>query len=170
MTNYQGPGQGFDYWPQQQPQQPVQQPQFPYSAEVTPPPANMPLHPPPFAQPEPAPEPRFEQQSKKGKAVAAALITGAAVAVLAVPAGVAIGWFMHEGQYFEQAAIETEVGRVLAEDYGLAEISEVACPPEVKAEQGAVFECTYVLNETTQSVPVTVSSEDGQLLIGSPVE
>lgn len=168
MTNYQGPGHGYEYWPQQQP--PQQQPQLQYPDGSAPFSPGMPLQPPPFGPSEPAPEPQPEQSPKKGKALAAALITGAAVALLAVPAGVAIGWLMHEGQYFEQAAVESEVGRVLADDYGLAEVSEVSCPAEVKAEQGTAFECTYVLNDAQQSVPVTVASEDGQLLIGSPAD
>ena len=77
---------------------------------------------------------------------------------------------MQTNQYFDQAAVEAQVEQVLGEDYGLAEVSEVSCPAEVKPEQGTSFECTYVLNDSTQSVPVTVGSDDGQLLIGSPAD
>ena len=119
---------------------------------------------PPTAQHQPeAPKPK-----KSRKALAAALITGASVAVIAVPLGIAIGWFMQTNQYFEQAAVEAQVEQVLADDYGLAEVSEVSCPAEVKPEQATSFECTYTLNGSTQSVPVTVGSDDGQLLVGSP--
>lgn len=124
----------------------------------------------PFGQESFGQEPASAPQKKSKKALAAALITGGSVAVLAIPLGILIGWWMQSNQYFEQAAVESQVEQVLGNDYGLAEVSEVTCPAEVKPEQGATFECTYVLNGESQSVPVTVGSEDGQLLIGSPVE
>ena len=124
---------------------------------------------PPLAMQQPSPEPQ-QKPKKSRRALAAALITGGAVAVIAVPLGMALGWFMQTNQYFDQAAVEAQVEQVLGEDYGLAEVSEVSCPAEVKPEQGTSFECTYVLNDSTQSVPVTVGSDDGQLLIGSPAD
>ncbi|MGO1404525.1 MAG: DUF4333 domain-containing protein [Agrococcus casei] len=124
---------------------------------------------PPPAMQQPSPEPQ-QKPKKSRRALAAALITGGAVAVIAVPLGMALGWFMQTNQYFDQAAVEAQVEQVLGEDYGLAEVSEVSCPAEVKPEQGTSFECTYVLNDSTQSVPVTVGSDDGQLLIGSPAD
>lgn len=115
-----------------------------------------------------APEPN--EPKKRGNAVAAALITGALVALVCVPVGLLIGAAVNATPYFDQASVQGEVQRVLQDDYGLAEVSEVSCPGEVAAEQGAQFECTFVFQETQQSVPVQVGSEDGQLLIGSPVE
>ncbi|HIY66650.1 MAG TPA: DUF4333 domain-containing protein [Candidatus Agrococcus pullicola] len=66
------------------------------------------------------------------------------------------------------SAIASEVERVLTDDYGLAEVQDVSCPDEIRPEQGTTFQCTFNWDGTEQSVPVTVGSSDGQLLVGTP--
>lgn len=64
--------------------------------------------------------------------------------------------------------VDREVARVLQEDFGLTELSGVDCPDDLRSVQGAQFQCSFEYAGEAQSVPVTVGSEDGQLVVGSP--
>ncbi|WP_293694293.1 DUF4333 domain-containing protein [uncultured Agrococcus sp.] len=96
------------------------------------------------------------------------LITAAIAAIVFIPGGWLIGWFGAESGTMDSGAIAGEVQRVLTDDYGLAEVQDVTCPDEVRPEQGTTFQCTFSWDGTEQSVPVTVGSSDGQLLVGTP--
>ncbi|WP_181028631.1 DUF4333 domain-containing protein [Pseudoclavibacter sp. RFBA6] len=94
--------------------------------------------------------------------------------ILAIPAAALIaglgGYFIGEsnGSVLAAEPLQAEVTRVLQEDFGLVEVSDVACPEQVKADQGAEFQCTFTYAEQDQSVTVTVSSADGQVVVGAP--
>ncbi|MBS3179282.1 MULTISPECIES: DUF4333 domain-containing protein [unclassified Pseudoclavibacter] len=94
--------------------------------------------------------------------------------ILAIPAAALIaglgGYFIGEsnGSVLAAEPLQAEVTRVLQDDFGLVEVSDVTCPEQVKADQGSEFQCTFTYAEQDQSVTVTVSSADGQVVVGAP--
>lgn len=94
--------------------------------------------------------------------------------VLAIPAAALIaglgGYFIGEsnGSVLAAEPLQAEVTRVLQDDFGLVEVSDVVCPEQVKVDQGSEFQCTFTYAEQDQSVTVTVSSADGQVVVGAP--
>ena len=80
------------------------------------------------------------------------------------------GYFIGEsnGSVLAAEPLQAEVTRVLQDDFGLVEVSDVVCPEQVKVDQGSEFQCTFTYAEQDQSVTVTVSSADGQVVVGAP--
>ena len=63
-------------------------------------------------------------------------------------------------EVFDQRLMESDVARILAEDYGQAGVSGVRCPPEQSAEAGREFTCEVVIDGEAHGVPIRV--RDGQ--------
>lgn len=80
--------------------------------------------------------------------------------------GYLLGQF--NGSELDASSVQTEVARVLKNDFGLADLESVSCPSHVKNEQGASFQCTFDYAGRGQSVTVTVTSHDGQIVVGKP--
>ncbi|ANY09128.1 DUF4333 domain-containing protein [Pseudonocardia sp. HH130630-07] len=85
--------------------------------------------------------------------VVALLVALGLVAALVWP-----GWLLPS--YFDQTALQTGVGQVLSEDYGL-EVGAVQCPDDVVVSTGTTFSCQAVVDGEQVEVPGVVTSDDG---------
>lgn len=98
-----------------------------------------------------------------GTHLGAALLAAIIAVVITL---VATGSFMTT--ILDQAAVQERVATVLRDDFGLVEVSEVACPAEQEAVTGTRFDCTFSYQGTEASVPIEVLNDDGQYRIGNP--
>ena len=78
-------------------------------------------------------------------------------------------------QVFDQAALEGPNGveKILVNDYKVENIELVDCPADQEVEVDSTFECTVMIGgdyPKELTVPVTVTSEDGQYQVGLPEE
>ncbi|MEQ3549180.1 DUF4333 domain-containing protein [Pseudonocardia nematodicida] len=79
-------------------------------------------------------------------------------AVLAVTAFVWPGWALTT--HLDRTALQTGVGQVLSEDYGL-EVGAVQCPDDVVVSAGTEFSCQAVVDGEQVEVPGIVTSDEG---------
>jgi hypothetical protein len=97
------------------------------------------------------------------------LIAGGAVvlvlAVVAVLGFVTPGFFVTK--VFDAAAVQTGVQRILTDDYGLKAAS-VTCPANITVTDGATFTCDATVGGDKVTVPIRVTSADGNYEVGRP--
>lgn len=96
-------------------------------------------------------------------ALAALLVLGAA-AVL-ITAFWQPGW---APKNLSGSAAADGVTRVLTDDYGLSDVSDVSCPDGERVEQGASFTCSLQLSGQAQQVTVTFVDDDGTYEVSRP--
>ncbi|KAB1648997.1 DUF4333 domain-containing protein [Pseudoclavibacter endophyticus] len=90
---------------------------------------------------------------------------------LALVVGGLVGWLIGIAGApgdLNPGAVQSEVTEVLRNDFGLSELEEVSCPDKIENTQGQSFQCTFDYGGQSQSVTVTISSGDGQLVVGAP--
>ena len=64
-------------------------------------------------------------------------------------------------------AVQTGVQQVLTQDYGL-KVQSVTCPDGQQVLPNATFECTAVVDGDQVTVPIKITSEDGNYEVGRP--
>jgi hypothetical protein len=69
---------------------------------------------------------------------------------------------------FDRQAMQEAVLGILTDSYRLDEVSDVRCPAGQSVEPGATFDCTVEVGGEQQSVPITVTSEQGDYEVGLP--
>ncbi|MDV6013999.1 DUF4333 domain-containing protein [Haloechinothrix sp. LS1_15] len=79
---------------------------------------------------------------------------------------VAPGWFT--ATVFDHEEMETGVQGVLTEQYQIDGVDSVTCPEGQDVTVDHSFECTAVIEGEERSVPITVTSEDGNYEVGMP--
>jgi hypothetical protein len=93
---------------------------------------------------------------------------GAAVVVLVV---VGVLGFVSPGFFntrvLDTAAVQNGVQQVLTQDYDL-EVQSVTCPDGQQVVPDATFECTAVVDGDQVTVPVRITSADGNYEVGRP--
>lgn len=154
------PGQqGRAGWNQQFAQQ-GPGPQF-----LHPPGQQWPTHPPGQGYP-PLPEPAAPKKS----AMASWIIIGAVVVILGM---VAVLGFVTPAFFvtrvFDKVAVQQGVQRVLTESYGIPAVGSVTCGENIEVIVGASFDCEAIVDSETVSVPVRVTSNDGNYEVGMPI-
>ncbi len=101
------------------------------------------------------------------------LPVGLALLVLAgLGAASAYVWPGWVPKTFSQTGLEEGVQRVLAAEGGKQpqEISDVTCPSGVKAREGEEFTCQLTVNGQPKYVSITVLDDNGNYLVGDPVD
>lgn len=76
------------------------------------------------------------------------------------------GWFT--ATVFDSDEMESGVQGVLTEQYQIGGVEDVTCPGGQNVEVDNSFECTAVIGGEEHSVPITVTSEDGNYEVGTP--
>jgi hypothetical protein len=98
------------------------------------------------------------------------LIIGAAVAVV-VLALVGVLGFVSPGFFttrvLDNTAVQNGVQQVLSQDYDL-EVQSVSCPTGQQVVPDATFECTAVVDGDEVTVPIRITSADGNYEVGRP--
>ncbi|WP_232376093.1 DUF4333 domain-containing protein [Amycolatopsis aidingensis] len=69
---------------------------------------------------------------------------------------------------FDRLAMQASVRKVLTESYGLAEVTNVNCPPGQPVQVGSTFDCAVRVAEEARTVTITVTSEDGEYEVSAP--
>jgi Domain of unknown function (DUF4333) len=118
----------------------------------------------PWAQGYPSPEARGGAKSRLPLIIGAV----AAVVVLAV---VGVLGFVSPGFFntrvLDSAAVQTGVQQVLTQDYDL-EVQSVTCPQGQQVVPDTTFECTAVVDGDQVTVPIRITSTDGNYEVGRP--
>lgn len=130
--------------------------------------------PPPPAAPPPGPVwdyPALPEPVPRGATPRRPVIAGGvAVAVLAL---VGLLGFVSPGvlvtRVFEAGALEAGVEQVLLRDYGYGEVTDVRCGDAVEVVEGARLACDATVDGAPVSVPVMVTSGDGEYAVGRPL-
>lgn len=84
----------------------------------------------------------------------------------AITAFVAPGFLVT--RVFDAAAVEAGVQRILTTDYGVEGEVAVDCPEGIEVTEGATFTCTATVDGNALSVPIRVTSPDGEYEVGRP--
>lgn len=128
--------------------------------------------PPPPAAPPPEPAwdyPALPEPVPRDTRRRPVIAGGVALAVLAL---VGLLGFVSPGflvtRVFEAGALEAGVAQVLTRDYGYGEVADVRCGDAVEVVEGARFACNATVDGAPVSVPVTVTSGDGEYAVGRP--
>lgn len=88
------------------------------------------------------------------------------VAAVAFLGFVAPGWFVEKT--FDSSAMETGIEGILIDQYRIAGVTGVSCPGGQKVEVGNTFDCTATIGSEQKSIPIKVTSEDGNYEVGKP--
>jgi hypothetical protein len=96
------------------------------------------------------------------------IIGAAAVVVLAL---VGVLGFVSPGFFntrvLDANAVQSGVQQVLSQDYDL-EVQTVTCPQGQEVVPDATFECTAVVDGDQVTVPIKITSVDGNYEVGRP--
>jgi hypothetical protein len=71
-------------------------------------------------------------------------------------------------QVLDAAAVQQGVQGVLTQEYGL-EVETVTCAEGVVVEAGASFECQATVDGENMTVPITITSDQGNYEVGRPL-
>ncbi len=160
-SNHGGPGQGAPRTPAPEQRYPVQYAAGPGQQHTGGPAYGA------YGQPVPDAAQQQADKAKRrgfawGTAVTSILI-GAAVGVLAT--------LVFSGQFvrpvYTGSAVEDGVQGVLEDEFGLADVRDVACPEEPSAAAGAEFACNFTTGDREFSVQIRVLDSGGQYLVGA---
>ena len=95
-------------------------------------------------------------------------LSAAVVLVLAV---VGVLGFVSPGFFntrvLDASAVQSGVQQVLSQDYDL-EVQSVTCPDGQQVVPDATFECTAIVDGDQVSVPIKITSADGNYEVGRP--
>ena len=113
---------------------------------------------------------QYGQQPPKKKSGAVLWIVVVAVvvviAVVAVLGFVAPGFF--KKKVFDNTAVQSGVQKILTENYKISGVSGVTCPADQDVKKDNTFTCTATINGKSQSVKITVKTDDGEYEVGQP--
>ena len=86
--------------------------------------------------------------------------------------GFAITAFVTPGflvtRVFDATAVEAGVQRIMSTEYGIEGNIAVECPEGIEVTDGATFTCTATVDGNALSVPIRVTSADGDYEVGRP--
>lgn len=88
-------------------------------------------------------------------------LAGTAVAIIAAAGGFTT-------YLFDQAGLEDGVHRTLVDDYKLADVGTVTCPPDQEIVPGARFTCTASIAGEDRTITITVLNDAGQYRVDQP--
>jgi Domain of unknown function (DUF4333) len=112
--------------------------------------------------------PALPDAAPKGRSKLPLILGGVAllvVAAVAVLGFVTPGFFVTK--VFDSAAVQTGVQKVLTDSYGL-NVSSVTCGKGIQVAQGASFTCDATVDGASVTVPIRVTSKDGNYEVGRP--
>ncbi|MGH3566639.1 MAG: DUF4333 domain-containing protein [Pseudonocardia sp.] len=70
---------------------------------------------------------------------------------------------------FDRAALQQGVQQMLTENYGIAGVESVTCEAGVEVVAGESFECAAVVEGEDVTVPIRITSADGDYEVGRPI-
>jgi hypothetical protein len=69
---------------------------------------------------------------------------------------------------FDATYLEDGVRIILTEDYNVAGVDDVRCPPDEEVRVGHRFTCTVTIEGNQRSVIITVRTEEGEYEVSPP--
>jgi Domain of unknown function (DUF4333) len=88
------------------------------------------------------------------------------VAVVAVLGFLAPGFF--NTKVFDNAKMQTDVQKILTDNYQVEGASNVTCPADQAVKDGTTFTCTVTVAGKQQTVPIKVVGDSGDYQVGAP--
>ena len=68
----------------------------------------------------------------------------------------------------DATVVESDVRTTLSDAYGIQGVGVVTCPTGLPAAAGATFTCTTVIDGMTLTVPVRITTTEGDYEVGRP--
>ncbi|WP_116051821.1 DUF4333 domain-containing protein [Amycolatopsis palatopharyngis] len=98
------------------------------------------------------------------------LIIGGVVVVIALAAVALFVWpgWAQAGKTFDSERMQTDVQRVLVENYQIEGVESVSCPSGQKIEQGVTFTCEATIGGQPKQIPITVTGRGNEYEVGMP--
>ncbi|AOS63238.1 DUF4333 domain-containing protein [Actinoalloteichus hymeniacidonis] len=97
------------------------------------------------------------------------VITGIVVVLLGALAVLGFVWpGFFNTRVFDENAVEEAVTRIVREDYGASEVSDVTCPAGRPLEAGTSFDCTATVDGEQSTITISVQTDEGEYQVGQP--
>ncbi|MGI9001687.1 MAG: DUF4333 domain-containing protein [Pseudonocardia sp.] len=115
----------------------------------------------------PLPEPTVRSRRSPTPTLRGVAAAAVVVIVVLLLGFVTPGFFVT--RIFDAEAMQQGVQQVLVDDYGLSNVTSVSCGQNIRVDEGAAFACDAIVDGEPMTVPIRVTSGDGDYEVGRPI-